>query len=284
MRGFSKVLTNHPLRDAQANSGVRSFSRAYLGLILSVAILLPLQAEAAFERMTPFNPIPLPQGRYGFIRFSLDHPFGIKGIDEHLLEGGMSRNGWVLKGRIHDFGMLEGETRYAEWSSSLGLGAKIGRLGLGLWISGYRLEVGNDRTSGIGMGSSISLRTKWIEIGVGKEILIRKLEWADQPEIAFLLISGRFIQDVSVSVLLEEDMGYFKLPIEIRVDLARNLILHLELEPSLWSISIGFDIGYGPISLNYMWDTHPTLPDTHRFGLTIRVPTGSVSRSPPSGS
>jgi len=259
---------------------------ASLSLVIALlaAISIPFGSEAAFERTAPFNPIPLYSDRCGFIRLSLDHPFGIKEIDEHLLEGKLRRSGWALGGRIQEFGIFDGEVRYAEWSSSLGLGTRIGRLGLGLWISGYRLEVENDRTSGIGMGSSISLRTKWIEIGVGKEISIRKLEWADQPEIAFLLISGRFIQDVSVSVLLEEDMGYFKLPIEIRVDLARNLILHLELEPSLWSISIGFDVGYGPISLNYKWDTHPTLPDTHRFGLTIRVPTDNVSRSPPSGS
>ena len=255
-----------------------------LVIALLAAISIPFGSEAAFERIAPFNPIPLYSDRCGFIRLSLDHPFGIKEIDEHLLEGKLRRSGWALGGRIQEFGMFDGEVRYAEWTSFLGLGTRIGRLGLGLWISGYRLEVGDDRTSGIGMGSSISLRAKWIEIGVGKEIPVRKIEWADQPEIVFLFVSGKLIRDAFISASLEGDMGYFRFPIEIKVDLAQCLSLRLKLEPSFWSISIGFDVGYGPISLNYMWDTHPTLPDTHRFGLTIRVPTGSASRSPPSGS
>ncbi|HID56380.1 TPA: hypothetical protein EYP37_07610 [Candidatus Poribacteria bacterium] len=123
-----------------------------------------------------------------------------------------------------------------------------------------------------------------VEIGLGKEIPIRKIERSAQPTIAFLFVSGKLLRDTSLSASLEGGMGYFRFPVKLRVDLKRRLILHIELEPSLWSVSVGFDVGYGPIYLRYMWETHPSLPDTHRFGLTIRVPTGNASQSPPSDS
>lgn len=267
-----------------AKIAARTFSRRCLWLILSAVILLPLRSEAAFERVTPFNLIPISPDRCGFIRLSFDHPFGIKEIGEHLLEGELRRNEWALGGRIRNFGISDGEVRYAEWSASIGLGTRIDRFGFGVWMSGYRLEVGDDRRSGIGMGSSISLKTGWIEISAGGEVPIRRIERTEQRRIAFLILSGDLIHGVSVSASLERGIGYLRFPIGIKADLTRSLTLHLKLEPSLWSVSTGFDVGYGPISLNYIWDTHPSLPDTHRFGLTIRALTGSVSRSPPSDS
>ena len=263
---------------------IRMLSRVYMRLILSMAILLPLQAEAAFERAASFNPIPLSSDRCGFIRLSFDHPFGIREIEEHLLEGKLRRNRWAFGGRIHNFGLFDGEARYVEWNLSFGLGTKLSRLGLGLWISGYRLEIGDDRASGFNVGSSVSIWMGGVEIGLGKEIPIRKIERSAQPTIAFLFVSGKLLRDTSLSASLEGGMGYFRFPVKLRVDLKRRLILHIELEPSLWSVSVGFDVGYGPIYLRYMWETHPSLPDTHRFGLTIRVPTGNASQSPPSDS
>jgi hypothetical protein len=219
-----------------------------------------------------------------FISFLFDHPFGIGGIAEHLTEGALRQGRWALRGRVHGFGLFDDEVRYGEWSSSFGLAGGIGRIGFGIWASGYRLEIGDEKGLGIGVGSSISVDSRWIEIHLGKEVPVRRIGWADQPEIGFLSISGEIISGISFLATVELDRGDLRFPIKISADLSRLSEVQVEIDPSLWTISVGFSVGYGPISLSYLWRTHPTLPDTHELGLVLRARGDNASRSPPSGS